>query len=125
MSMRGRVINVKYDEPLTYDDGGDEWTGKYKWDEATKTYLVVIKFPGEDAYLGWDENMEIVSTDSEYWWNLFTTEGKLAFRVPNKSGSSEGFYTLHTEADLSMILKYHVGNPTDAQLWTLSDPVNE
>ncbi|KAG1862737.1 hypothetical protein DFJ58DRAFT_743894 [Suillus subalutaceus] len=106
MSMHGRVINFKYNQALTDDDSGEEWTGKYKWDEATKTYL---------------DDMKASMTNKVYWWNLFTTQGKMAFRVPNKSGSTEGFYTLHMEANLSIIVKYQVGSPTDAQLWTLAD----
>ncbi|KAG1797948.1 uncharacterized protein BJ212DRAFT_1488768 [Suillus subaureus] len=74
-----------------------------------------------DTYLAWDDDMMAGTSDREYWWNLFTTQGKMAFRVPNKPGSTEGFYTLHMEADLSIILKYQVGDPTDAQLWTVLD----
>jgi hypothetical protein len=121
MSIHGRLINFKYGYPLTAYDSGEEWTGKYKWDEPTQTYLVTIKNDDYGTYLGWDEDMIVGMNDKEYWWNLFITQGKMAFRVPNKSGSTEGFYTLHMEADISVILKYQVGSPTDAQLWTLSE----
>lgn len=125
MSVHGYLINVKYHQPLVVDSNKG-WVGKYKWDEVTQTCLTVIQSKSTGDYLGWDAEMKVVMTSSMYWWNLFTTQDKMGFRVPHsKAGSesvnTEGFFTLQMEADYSVILQYQVGEPTDVQLWMLSD----
>ncbi|KAG1776801.1 hypothetical protein EV702DRAFT_1197831 [Suillus placidus] len=103
------------------------WIGTYKWDEVTETYLVAIQSKSTGDYLGWNAEMKVVMTKSVYWWNQFTIQGKMAFRVPHsnsaesESVNTEGFFTLQMEADYSVILEYQVGEPTDVQLWMLSD----
>ncbi|KAG2139382.1 hypothetical protein BD769DRAFT_1663255 [Suillus cothurnatus] len=117
VSTDGRLINFQYRWPLKVN-GNEEWITKYKWDEPKQTYLVAIMSKTTGAYLGWAGDFVVLSL-SEYWWKLFSTQGKMAFQVPADE-NSEGFQTLQMQDNYSVTLHYQVGDPTDAQLWMAS-----
>ncbi|KIK34004.1 hypothetical protein CY34DRAFT_18017 [Suillus luteus UH-Slu-Lm8-n1] len=131
MSIHGVIQNVKWPELfLTETNSGNvdgetfgkcenqRWIGEYSYDQQKRINLVALqnKFTGD--YLAWDDHMNVVMKSSKYWWKVVFVEGNVGFQVPEEaSANARIFFTLELEADRSVILKAHEGEPNHAQLW--------
>jgi hypothetical protein len=135
MSFEGAIVNynwtdlvltsvkdtVKVDGESFVDTLNQKWTGKYKWDSKTQTYLGKLQNKGNGNYLAWDSDHKVVTNPDEHWWRLVFVDGEVGFQVPDDKARAEGFYTLELEADKSVSLKYQVGDLIKAQLWHPKD----